>query len=284
MRIPACTLAVLITACVSNKQTVQEHATSFDGANYSTLSAKIEHGQRLATIFGCSACHGGDYTGVDFGEIVPVVEGLWATNISLTMPAMSDAQLEKLLRTGVHPSRDEIYLMPSKQTQFLSGRDMGALIAYLRTIPPRGDPTPLPPPRFKEAVGSRLPDDYWRWKPGLPRTYHSSAEEAAYFSANQAPPAGESAELAQGHYIALTVCSGCHGAALGGLGEDVVGIEAAVHYDDAQFNRLLTDSISRDDRELKMEWGFGHEVTPLTESEKAAVIAYSRALARRRVD
>lgn len=60
----------------------------------------------------------------------PAVEhkGLWASNISLAIPAMSDAALERLLREGVHPDR-EIYVMPSKQTQFLSERDMAALAA-----------------------------------------------------------------------------------------------------------------------------------------------------------
>jgi mono/diheme cytochrome c family protein len=213
--------------------------------------------------------------------MIPVVEGLWATNISLTLPGMSDAELETLLRTGNHPSRDELYLMPSKQTQFLNGRDMGALLAYLRTIPPKGDPTPPPPPGFKEAVGARLPDDYWRWKPGMARTYHTSAEEVAYFAANQAPPVGQGAELAQGRYIALTVCSACHGAALDGRGEDAGGIEAALLYDDAEYDRLLMTSTSRKGKLLKMEWGPAHEV-PLTTSERSAVIAYTRSLAKAR--
>ncbi len=285
MRLLACAVAVLAAACALNDDKSDELAPSFDGANYSTQSAKIEHGKRLARVFTCSGCHGEDYSGVNFGEMIPVVKGLWATNISLTLPAMSDAELETLLRKGVHPSRDEIYLMPSKQTQFLSKRDLRALIAYLRTIPPKGEPTPPPPRGFEEAVGARLPDDYWRWQhiPGQPRTYHNSAEEVAYFAANQAPRAGASAELVQGHYIASTVCSACHGAALDGRGEDAGGIEAALLYDDLQFNRLLTDSVSRDGRQLKMEWGFGHEVYPLTESERSAVISYTRALARRRV-
>lgn len=111
-------------------------AASFDGADYKDEAAKLAHGKRLSALFSCNACHGQDYSGVNFGEMIPLVEGLWASNITLTMPKMSDAELERLLRKGVHPDR-EIYLMPSKQTQFMSERDMGALIAFLRTIPPR---------------------------------------------------------------------------------------------------------------------------------------------------
>src|SRR5688500_11467742 len=108
-------------------------AVAFDGADYQNEAAKTAHGKRLATLFACAACHGADYSGNDFGAVIPIVKGLWASNISLVIPAMSDAALERLLREGVHPDR-EIYVMPSKQTQFLSERDMAALIAFLRTI------------------------------------------------------------------------------------------------------------------------------------------------------
>ena len=140
--------------------TVVSAAVAFDGADYKDQAAKTVHGKRLATLFGCNGCHGADYSGRDFGAAIPIVKGLWASNISRAMPAMSDAALERLLREGVHPDR-EIYVMPSKQTQFLSERDMAALIAFLRTIPPVGETTPVPPAGFEAAVTARLPDDYW---------------------------------------------------------------------------------------------------------------------------
>lgn len=115
-------------------------AITYDGGDYTTAAAKVAHGKRLSQIFTCSGCHGADYSGVNFGAMIPIVEGLWAPNISLGMKAMSDSELERVLRKGVTPSRDEIYVMPSKQTQFLTELDMAALIAYLRTIPAKGKP------------------------------------------------------------------------------------------------------------------------------------------------
>src|SRR5688572_4828601 len=161
-----------------------------------TSAAKTAHGKRLAMLFGCNGCHGADYSGRDFGAAIPIVEGLWASNISRTMPAMSDVALERLLRIGAHPDR-EIYVMPSKQTQFLSERDMAALIAFLRTIPPVGKATPLPPAGFEAAVTARLPDDYWlTLKEGEKRGYHNAAEEVAYFAAHQPPDFGpQSAQI-----------------------------------------------------------------------------------------
>jgi len=255
-------------------------SASFDGADYSTDAAKVAHGERLAELLGCNACHGEDYSGANFGEVVPIVEGLWATNISVTLPAMSDGEIERLLREGVHPTR-EMYLMPSKQSQFLSERDMHALIAFLRTIEPTGDPTPLPPPGFEKAVTARLPEDYWRTAAeGRPRSYHNAAEEAAYFAENAVPDLGS--EYAQGRLVALTVCTSCHGAAMDGVGEPAGDIQGALEYDDAQFARLLREGVSRDGRSIDMNWGTGHAPAVLTDDEISAAISYTRLLASHR--
>lgn len=290
MRTFACLLATAgLLACtpagdVGNEEAAVEGAPaapSLDGADYSTEADKLAHGERLAKVLGCNGCHTEDYTGANLGAMIPIVEGLWATNISLTMPDMSDGQLERLLREGVHPTR-EMYLMPSKQSQFLSGRDMDALIAFLRTIEPTGEPTPLPPPGFEEAVTARLPDDYWRTtEAGQPRNYHNAVEEAAYFAENTVPDLGE--EYAQGRLVVQTVCTSCHGAAMDGVGEPAGDIQGALEYDDAQFERLLRDGMGRDGKPLEMPWGLPHTPAILTDGEIAAALAYTRALARRRM-
>ena len=257
--------------------TVVPAAVAFDGADYENQAAKTAHGKRIAELFQCSGCHGADYSGTNFGAAIPIVEGLWASNLSRAVPAMSDAVLERLLREGVHPDR-EIYVMPSKQTQFLSERDMAALIAFLRTVPPVGRPTPLPPAGFEAAVTARLPADYWRTRQeGEKRGYHNAAEEVAYFAVHQPPDLGP--ELARGRMIASTLCSTCHGAALDGLGEPAGNIQGALAYDDAALDRLLIESIDRTGKKVTMEFGFGHEAQQLTAAERRDVIAYVRLLA-----
>lgn len=253
---------------------------SFDGAEYAAEAEMTAHGERVAMVLGCNSCHMSDYSGANFGELIPLVEGLWATNISLTLPDLSDEELDRLLREGVHPAR-EIYLMPSKQSQFLSAPDMDALIAFLRTVEAAGDPTPVPPPGFEAAVTARLPEDYWRTMlDGQPRSYHNAAEEVEYFAENAAPDFG--VEHAQGRLVALTVCSLCHGAALDGLGEPAGNIQGALDYDDASFERLLRDGVDQAGRPIEMIWETDHVPPVLTDSELDAVIAYTRHLARRR--
>jgi mono/diheme cytochrome c family protein len=82
--------------------------------------------------------------------------------------------------------------------------------------------------------------------------------------------------------IASSLCSTCHGAALDGLGEPAGDIQGALAYDDAAFDRLLTESIDRTGKRVAVEWGFGHEVQPLSAAERRDIIAYVRALARSR--
>ena len=253
---------------------------SFDGADAATESARVAHGERLATILGCNACHVEDYTGADFGAMIPLIEGLWAGNITLTMPKLSDEELERLLREGVHPER-EIYLMPSKQSQFLSEPDMDALIAYLRTIEPTGESTPLPPEGFEAAVTARLPADYWRTtEDGRPRAYHNAAEEAAYFALNTVPALGE--EHARGRMVAQVICTSCHGAGMDGVGESAGDIQAALDYDEAGFERLLRQGLDRTGEPIELNWGADHVPAVLTDAEVSAAIAYTQALARHR--
>lgn len=279
-------ILLLVAACDAGPRTEQPNAevrppaVTFDGGDYRTEPAKIAHGKRLATLFQCNACHGADYSGFDFGEMIPLVQGLWASNISLAMAKLSDAELERLLRQGVHPDR-EIYLMPSKQTQFMSERDMAALIAFLRTIPPVGKPTPLPPPDFEQSVRARLPKDYWlteeERKTG---SYANAADEVDYYAAHRPPDLGP--QFARGRMIAETVCSSCHGAALDGVGEPAGDIQGGLAYDDAAFNRLLIDSVDRTGKRVMVaEWGVGHEA-PFTAGERRDVVAYIRTLARSR--
>lgn len=287
MRCLALGTLMLAAACTASdmgtrraEATAVPTALSFDGADYANEAAKTAHGKRIATLFQCSSCHGADYSGTDFGAGVPIVKGLWASNLSRAVPVMSDGALERLLREGVHPDR-EIYVMPSKQTQFLSERDMAALIAFLRTIPPTGKATPLPPAGFEAAVTARLPADYWlTQQTGERHGYHNAAEEVAYFAEHQPPDLGP--QSARGRMIASSLCSLCHGAALDGLGEPAGDIQGALAYDDARFDRLLTESIDRTGKRVAVEWGFGHEAQPLSAAERRDVITYIRALARSR--
>src|SRR5687768_18050953 len=91
----SCIVACAPSGDVDEKEAVASPssiAASFDGADYANADEKIAHGGRLSKMLACGGCHGPDYTGADFGAMFPVVEGLWATNISLALPDLSDAE------------------------------------------------------------------------------------------------------------------------------------------------------------------------------------------------
>lgn len=91
------------------------------------------------TVSFCSECHGENLAGEVFldGEI-----GLYVTAPNLTAGAggiggtYSDEDWELAIRHGVGADGRVLVIMPSHFFQHYSDEDMGALIAYLKTVPP----------------------------------------------------------------------------------------------------------------------------------------------------
>ena len=65
----------------------------------------------------------------------------YASNLTRDLPKYSDAQIERVLRTGVPRDGRELWGMPSEIFQHLSAADLRALIADLRSTTPGGKPT-----------------------------------------------------------------------------------------------------------------------------------------------
>ncbi len=177
-------------------------ALSFEGA--SGDAAQVEaHGERLSNVLGCRGCHKPNLEGALFNEDMPEMGKLYASNLTRVVPTMSDAQLEALMRNGAHPTRGEMWIMPSEVFQRLSDADMKALIAHLRTIKPSGEPTP--PPVLSDL--SRKAIAGGQLKP--------TAAYVAEFRAKALPDLGERHRW--GRYLTETTCAECHGADLTGV-------------------------------------------------------------------
>ena len=232
----------------------------FEGVAYASAAEQVAHGQRLADVLLCTACHVADLSGMDFGEVIPQLKGLYATNISVTMPGMTDEQLERLLREGVHPSREALYVMPSKSYTHLTDRDMAALIAFLRTVPATGEPTPLP--RLTGEIADRMARG----------EYHSAADEVEHYAANPPPDLGDGHRL--GRYVAMATCTGCHGARMDGVGEFGGGMAPAARYDEVELGRFLSEGVTPDGRQVPM-----HGPMRFTGTEIDALVAYTKELA-----
>ena len=265
-----------LSACGSNQDNDDAKTTlaatpaalSFDGAGDADRAKMLAHGERLSHILGCRGCHTATLEGQWFNDDAPENGKIYASNLTRVMPTMTDAQLEALLRTGVHPTRKDLWIMPSEVFQRLSAADMAALIAHLRTIKPSGKPTPPPvlSAKFRAAVakGDEKPIAAW----------------VADYKMQQPPDLGP--KLALGRYLAGATCSECHGGDLTGIPDFAPDLDIAGAYSAAELTTLLTTGKGKTPRDLGLMSlvGKGH-FSYLTQHERDAVIGYVQARAAR---
>src|SRR5262249_17601188 len=112
-------------------------STAAQSVNVPSDTASIQRGQHLAgAIAVCTQCHAPNLGG-------PVIEDDRSARVAapnLTRGgvggALSDADMARAIRGGVDPSGRLLWGMPSDDYSQLSDADLGALIAYLRSLPP----------------------------------------------------------------------------------------------------------------------------------------------------
>ncbi len=173
-----------------------------------TDAASIERGAHLAAIF-CAGCHGEDFSGTAFFED----ESLGSIPAPNLTPGtggadseFTDADWVLAIRHGLEPDGTPLLVMPSASLYYLSDTDLGALIAFLKSLPPvdkEWDERQLTPlARILVAVGA-MGDAI-------------SAETIDHTGPRPvAPAAGVTVDY--GEYLATTGgCRDCHGAGLTG--------------------------------------------------------------------
>jgi len=235
---------------------------SFDGAGAKDVSAKTAHGERISWALGCRGCHGKELQGKRFYE-------LYASNLTREVPKYSDAQLERLIRGGVHPTGRDVWAMPSEIFQHLSDTDLAAITSYLRTLKPAGEPTGKPLPFEADAKkliaqGKILP-----------------AAKSVIRDKFMAPADVGDAH-SQGRYITMVTCAECHGPELKGQEGDTPNLIVAGGYSREEFEALMTKGILPGGRKFKnplmgevAQGRFGH----FTPHERDALYAYLKARA-----
>ncbi len=122
------------------------HSITFDGGRLlRQRPPEIAHGERLTRVLGCRGCHGKDLQGKLWDDDP---EGIWdhvgVEPDPVRFRRCPTRELRDLLTKGTHPRRSELWVMPSELFQHLAEPDLAALLAYLRTLPPAGKPSPDP--------------------------------------------------------------------------------------------------------------------------------------------
>ncbi len=250
----------------------------------------VERGNYLVnTIMTCGNCHspkgppdavaGKDFSGGLSWDEPPFK--ITAPNITQDkdtgIGAWSDADIKKLLRTGMRPNGVAIApIMPTGFYGIITDGDMDAIVAYLRTVKP---------------VSNRVPDPIYRMP--APRQIYPGAE-------NPFTPAMLDDKLKRGFYLAtIGHCMECHtpmvkghhdwNADLGRGGFEFPGpwgvsvsrnitsskSKGIGDWTDAEFKRAITQGVDKDGNKLKPPMGFTY-YAHMTDADLAAVIAWVR--------
>jgi cytochrome c553 len=165
------------------------------------LKGAVARGEHLTQIFGCIDCHKSDLTGAPFDDIPGSV--VWSRNLHLAGRTYSDGDFDRAIRRGLHADGTSVLVMPSDCYAALSDDELSAIVAYLRSLPPKGDDHP--PPRVGlVARVAIVRGDYMT--------------DRMYFAIDKAPldlgPA-----TARGRHLTQIACAECHDTTLNGVAD-----------------------------------------------------------------
>lgn len=240
----------------------EQHDTPLQAFTAPSDATSIARGARLVRILGCAqGCHG--KTGIE-GQLFSDDEygRLFAPDLTQAAARMSDAELERVLRHGLRQDGTSVWAMPSDMFQHLDDGDLSAVIAWIRAQPPSQGPTGTMIPsmltRWEIAAGEFTP-----YAPELPQVHEHAAR----------PDGSEPRAL--GRYLALTVCTECHGQDLKGHPGDTPDLAVVAAYPLEAFTTLMRAGVPIGGRDLKLmaEVALSRFVH-FTDDEIAALHAY----------
>jgi mono/diheme cytochrome c family protein len=171
-----------------------------------TDAETVKRGRHIAVTRGCVDCHTESFGGSVFIDAPPVAR-LFASNLTSGDGGVGrvykDEDWDRATRHGVRPDGRPLLFMPSHEFYPISDDDFGALVTYLKSLPPVDNPPaknqvgPLGRVLFVAGQMHLVPAELIN---------HAGTRPTA-------PAAGATA--AYGAYLA-TGCVGCHGDGLSG--------------------------------------------------------------------
>ena len=176
---------------------------------------RIARGKALADGF-CSACHSKTGTltgGRDIGEDLSVPVGSFvSSNLTPAGPLRrwSDGEIFRAIRNGIDADGRWLMIMSYTNADKLSDEDTQAVIAYIRSLPAAGEPTPAPPDQLNllglAMLGAGM----------LP------SSKSVITRSNTAPPKGPTFQFGE-YIVSYQDCRQCHGPRLTGGVQGQIG-------------------------------------------------------------
>lgn len=260
----------------------KQYSVQVESVVVPTDAASIEYGKHVATIRDCVNCHGEDLGGRVLVDD-PMVGQIYTANLTSgeggAASEFSDEDFVRAIRHGVDNEGEPLLVMPANDFYYLSDKDLGAVIAYVKSVPPVDKVWPEHtlafPIRAMVAAGQIDP---------LPAEVidHTAPRPVS-------PEPGVTVEY--GKYMALS-CIGCHGEGLSGgkipgappdfpealnltPGGELVG------WSEADFIQTLRTGVTPSGRELRQEYMPWNILGQMTDDELKALWLYLQSVPAR---
>lgn len=197
-------LAAIVLYFIGSAQLNKTYDIQAEAIPIPTGEAALARGEHLTVVALCTECHGQNLGG-DLLFDDPTAATIYAPNITGLGATHSDADLVRAIRHGLDKDGRQLIIMPADLYVHLSAEDLGALIAYLKTLPPLDNDVPEP----KVTLIGRIL---------LAAGMFGKVFPAATIDHEQPfpsmPEIGPSSDY--GAYLAQPLCTSCHGQDLAG--------------------------------------------------------------------
>ena len=160
----------------------------------------VAEGERLARIRGCFWCHGQFLEGQKY--FAEADKGLIAIapNLTSKVREYTPAEFARAVRHGVKGDGTSVQpAMPSFAFYNMSDADMGAIIAYIQSLPVQ---------EGFQGEFRLMPIGWFRWITGR---FPPNAAELIDHTAARPDPALNGGLTERGRYLAESICTECHG-------------------------------------------------------------------------
>jgi mono/diheme cytochrome c family protein len=269
-------LSALSVYALSARKLDRSYAVAVQPVAIPTDAAAVLRGKHIAETRGCSDCHGADFGGAKVVED-PAVGVMWGSNLTTGRGGLAagfdDNDWVRAIRHGVAKDGRPLVLMPSIEFSQFSDDDLGALVAYLKTLPK------VDRDRVAINVGP------------VARVLMLAGEikiaaEHIDHAGLRPPVVIPGVTVDYGRYLAVG-CTGCHGDQLGGgripgappdwpASRNLTPSGDLARWSEADFLKALETGVRPDGKQLNpvMPLAFGK----MTDVEKKAVWLYLKSL------
>jgi len=272
-------ICVGVVYAVTSARMSKAYPTRAETIAVPTDPAAIERGRHLTIAVGkCTDCHGDNLAGKMISDD-PAFARLWSANLTRGKggvgAAYTDNDYARSIRYGVRANGKPLIFMPSEAYYHFNDDDLGAVIAYVKSMPPVDQEIPKP------SIGpiARILSVLTPFPLVPARLIDHEAPRPA--------PVAIGVTKEYGEYLAKTGgCTSCHNPNLSG-GNTIQGVKVANltpagigKWSEADFMKALRTGVRPDGRILSavMPWPYTRF---LTDDEIRAMWMYLQSLSAR---